>query len=53
MNKKQVGLVVTILAVLFVINQPAKSAVLVHRAFGGLAQAAHSIMQFLNGIADP
>jgi hypothetical protein len=52
MNSKQVGVVVTILAVLFIINQPGKSAVLVHQALHGLTQAGHSVIRFLNGLAD-
>jgi uncharacterized membrane protein len=52
MNNKQVGLVVAVLALLFVINQPAKSAILVHHAFNGLTQAGRSIVRFLNVLAD-
>jgi hypothetical protein len=50
-DRKKIGLVVALLAVLFVINQPAKSAGLVRNAMGGLSDAGHSIMQFLNGLA--
>jgi hypothetical protein len=52
MNNKQVGLVAAILALLFIINQPGKSAILVHHAFNGLTQAGHGIVRFLNALAD-
>jgi hypothetical protein len=50
-NKKRIGIVATLLAVLFVVNQPDKSAGLVRNAMGGLNGAGHSLMHFLDSLA--